>query len=142
MKTTLNTSKIITLLAVLLILTQSGGFAQSAENAGGTAGELSPSTQSNSLPEGTIRRGTFANRTLITDAARYIAAAMHVPLRDLQIQPYVISAPAGEEHAKTWQELWIVDSPNGKGRKTIHVSFKETPEIGGADFMIPASDLF
>lgn len=77
-----------------------------------------------SLPVGTIRRGTLANPQLIQDAKTGVAGKVGTlgcnTLGD--VDTYVIAMPTGAPGSRHWTELWIVSGCNKKYPITIEFS--------------------
>jgi hypothetical protein len=78
-----------------------------------------------SLPAGTVKRGTLANAQLIADAkigvASQVGALGCTKLGD--VDTYVTAMPSGEPGKKSWKELWIVSGCDKKF--PVYLSFIE-----------------
>lgn len=88
-----------------------------------------------SLPPGTIKKGTLANAKLIQDAKTGVAGKVATmgcsKLGD--VDPYVVAMPTGPAGAHQWKERWIVAGCGS--HYPVDIEFKEDGK-GNADWTI------
>ena len=91
-------------------------------------------------PKGAVQQGTFASELLQHDTWTGVQAAAAKDCSQPQgITPFVMRAPAGPDHARSWDEVWVLQCAGGASLE-VPVHFQETAD-GGADYSIRTGDM-